>query len=293
MNFIKNLFTFNLFKQKIEEYEKQGSDDAVGFFKVLRAIISSVFYSFLFLFVLGSYGTIDEGERGVKITLGKMHEEIVQPGIYTKWPIITKVKVYETRTIREERKMDAVSKDIQKVFTQVSASYNIKQEDVKKIYSQIGTDWQDKLVWNNLIQSSKDVIGKYQAANITGERDEITSKILEDVNTKLANYPVEFTQLQLINVRFTDEFENAVENKVVATQKAEEAKNKTKEIEEQAKQKVIAAEAEAKSMRIRSQALASNPKLTDYEAVQKWNGELPQIVGGSVMPFINMDISKK
>ena len=58
---------------------------------------------------------------------------------------------------------------------------------------------------------------------------------------------------------------------------------------EEAKQKVIAAQAEAKSMAIRAQALTQNKSLVEYEAVQKWDGKMPQYMLGNSVPFINVN----
>ena len=52
--------------------------------------------------------------------------------------------------------------------------------------------------------------------------------------------------------------------------------------------KLIAAQAEAKSMAIRAQALAQNKSLVQYEAVQKWDGKMPQYMLGNSVPFINV-----
>jgi len=69
----------------------------------------------------------------------------------------------------------------------------------------------------------------------------------------------------------------------------QEAKNRTVKIEEEAKQKMLIAQADAESMKIRSQALSQNKSLVEYEAVQKWNGVLPQIImGGQSTPFIGL-----
>ena len=51
---------------------------------------------------------------------------------------------------------------------------------------------------------------------------------------------------------------------------------------------MIAAQAEAKSMAIRAQALTQNKSLVEYEAVQKWDGRMPQYMMGNTVPFINI-----
>jgi hypothetical protein len=92
----------------------------------------------------------------------------------------------------------------------------------------------------------------------------------------------------LVDIDFDDAFENAIKEKQVAEQNALKAKNVTIQVEEQAKQTKIKAEAEAEAMRIKAHALESNPKLVSYEAVQKWDGQLPQYMLGDAVPFINL-----
>ena len=88
--------------------------------------------------------------------------------------------------------------------------------------------------------------------------------------------------------------EKLLEDKVIAQQRAIEETNRTEQIKQQAMQKVIGAKAEAESMQIRAQALEQNAKLVQWEAVQKWNGVLPQyMLGGSAVPFINLNPAKE
>ena len=42
-------------------------------------------------------------------------------------------------------------------------------------------------------------------------------------------------------------------------------------------------------MAIRANALSKNKALVEYEAVQKWNGILPQYMMGDSIPFINLN----
>ena len=45
-------------------------------------------------------------------------------------------------------------------------------------------------------------------------------------------------------------------------------------------------------MAIRAQALSQNKSLVQYEAVQKWDGKMPQYMLGNSVPFINVSPSK-
>lgn len=74
----------------------------------------------------------------------------------------------------------------------------------------------------------------------------------------------------------------------MAEQETLKAKNVTVQDKEEARQKVIAAEAAAKAMQIKTQSLSQNRALVQYEAVQKWNGQLPTYMMGKSVPFINL-----
>ena len=50
---------------------------------------------------------------------------------------------------------------------------------------------------------------------------------------------------------------------------------------------MILAEAEAKSIKIKGDALSKNPEVLELSKIEKWNGEVPQVVGATT-PFISL-----
>jgi hypothetical protein len=98
------------------------------------------------------------------------------------------------------------------------------------------------------------------------------------------------SRFEITDIAYTHEFENSVEAKVIAQQKAIEEQNHTKQIEEQARQKVLSAEAEASRCRS-AQSARAECQARGMEAVQKWNGVLPQyMLGGH--PLINLTLAR-
>jgi len=84
----------------------------------------------------------------------------------------------------------------------------------------------------------------------------------------------------LTNIDFSDAFEQAVEEKMIAEQlqlKAEyENQTKVAQAEAEAKAKLIAAEAEAKSNELLEQSLTD--KILREMYINKWDGKLPSVV---------------
>lgn len=165
---------------------------------------------------------------------------------------------------------------------------NLKKDVVHLMFRDYGYLWVEKVVNPALQGNLKAVIGKWDAVDLISNREKAREEIENSLRESLKDKFVEVVKFEFININYAKEFEKAVEKKVVAIQRAIEAQNQTKQIEEEAKQRVISANAEAESMRIRANALSQNKNLVEYEAVQKWNGILPQYMMGNTIPFLQL-----
>ena len=139
-----------------------------------------------------------------------------------------------------------------------------------------------------VVAAVKDVLGQYTAENLVSERAALQKKATSHVAEKLLARHVMVTGVEFTDIKFQPEYERAVEGKVVAIQHAERAKNETEEIREKKEQAILTAQGQAESMRIKANALVANPKLVEFEAVQKWDGKLPTMMMGNSTPFINL-----
>lgn len=233
---------------------------------------------------------VSPGYRGVEVSLGNVKQESLVPGLYFYNPITTTIHEMDVRTGKYDGKTATYTKDIQTANITYSINYNLKPEAAALIYQSVGVDWAEKLMHQVIEGELKDTIGKWNAVDLIANRTQATADIQTAITTALVDKHIEITNFQITNIDYNDEFEKAVEAKVTAVQRAAEAQNKTVQIQEEAKQKIITADAEAKAMAIKSQALSQNQNLVAYEAVQKWDGELPQIVtGNGAIPFLNIN----
>ena len=97
--------------------------------------------------------------------------------------------------------------------------------------------------------------------------------------------------VSIVNFKFSAQFTQAIENKQTAEQMALKASRDLDRIKIEAQQKIAAAQAEAESLRLQRQNITQDlVELRRIEAmqqaIQKWNGVLPQVTGGA-MPFID------
>lgn len=257
--------------------------------QIIKNIIKGVLAFLLIISGLSSFEIVDEGNRGFAKTLGSVSGKVYEPGFHFKAPFITSIEEFEVREQREEQKSFAYTKDTQTVEVSFIVTYFANPANVVSIYKQYGWEWQQKAVAPEVQAALKNVIGQFVADDLVHKRELATQQAFAFLKEVLAPKGVTLGSFNLVNLDFNDEYERAVEAKVVAIQKANESKNKTVEVEETAKQVVLSAKAESEAMRIKSQALSQNKGLIEYEAIQKWNGQLPvNMYGSAPVPFINI-----
>lgn len=231
---------------------------------------------------------VSPGYRGTLVTLGNVSQESYSNGIGLKPPFISSMYKTDVRTKKISDKAVTYTKDIQTAEITYVLTYNVNPENVYVIYENVGSDYESKLVIPVLNDALKDVVGRWDAQDLVANRDKARGQILATLNRKLNRRFFQNISFQIVNLDYSDKFEEAIENKVIADQKAQEAINNTKRIKEEANQKVISADADAKAMAIKAEALEKNKNLVDYEAVQKWDGKLPTYMLGGSMPFVNI-----
>lgn len=248
--------------------------------------------SIVVVLTLSSCGQVDNGERGLWVTWGETQDEVMTEGVYFYNPLSTSLVTVDTKEMIWSDQITAFSSDVQEVKITFNLAYYPKREEIANLYREFGSGFRDKIIPPATYGIIKEVSGKYTATEMVTKRAEIVSEVTKALTGILDNRKITLTKFDIVELDFRDEFEKAVEAKVIAVQLAERAKNDTIRIKEEATQKLIQAEAEAKAMEIKSNALSRNKNLIEYEAVQKWDGNLPTYMMGNSIPFINMGTTK-
>ena len=238
--------------------------------------------------VFSSFYTIKSTERGVLSTFGKISSGVIEDGLHVKIPFIQTVKQVNVQQKKFDGTENSYTRDVQTSEVQYTINYDLVRENVNNLIRNVGDDYHNRIVVPFIRSAMKQAFGNFAATEIVENRDAVRREIESMLRRTLdSNYFVNI-QFQLVNIDFDDDFENAIKEKQVAEQQALKAKNVTIQIEEQAKQTKIRAEADAEAIRIKAKALESNPKLVEYEAVQKWDGKMPQYMMGNSLPLINL-----
>ena len=254
------------------------------------------FYSIIIIlsiFAISGCSQVDLGEVGVKTEFGKIVDGPLKEGLYFYTWFGQDITAYNIKNQTFDTTEIVFSKDVQEATMTISLLYNLDASKLVELHKNTGIQYQDILIKPNFADTFKNVAGKWEATDMVGNREKLSIEVYTNIVATLKPYGINVQKVNITNIDFKDAFEAAVEEKQVALQKALKAKNDTVRIKEEAEQKLLTAEAEAKAMTVRAKALEQNKSLVEYEAVMKWNGELPEYMMGNTVPFINIGDIKK
>lgn len=247
-------------------------------------------FAILSLFVLVSCGfeVVDTGRRGVEISMGKVVGEPLPEGLHWYNPFTSGITEIPVREEAYQYKLRAYSKDNQIIGIEATVVAKPQADKVHIIYREYGPDFFEAIASKEIVGGIKDIVGQMTAGDIVSKREYLRVQTEQYLKEKLSVRMIDVTGVDYTDMDFDDQYERAVQEKVVAIEEAQAAKNRTAKIREEKDQAILEAQGQAESMRIKSQALSQNKNLVEYEAVQKWNGKLPVTMMGNSVPFINL-----
>lgn len=264
------------------------------------SVIIGIVLVFAFILVPFSFHTVEAGEVAVVKHLGKI-DGVRTPGTsYDLWVTNSYLK-YDTKVQSTEIQTMTYSSDAQTMDIALTFQYKIMQDRVVDITTQYGSlDALSARIQSIAIEQTKASLSKHKAMDIIANRALISPEVENAIMSTIGEeYFVNVTAVVITNIDFSDAFEQAVEDKMIAEQtklKAEyenekrvaAAKAEAAAKLEEAQAAIEIAKAEAEALKIESEAQAAANKilaesLTDEvliaEFYERWDGKLPIVMG--------------
>ncbi len=257
---------------QINRQANRKNADFVMFRLVAVLILCTVFVCCFFV-------VVNAGERGVLMQFGKVQSQILDEGIHPILPIAQTVKKLSVRVQKQEISAEASSKDLQEVFTDVALNWHIIPEQANVIFQQIGDQMAiiDRIIDPAVEEVLKAVMAEYTAEEIITKRGSVKNEVDKLLTSRLAGYHIAVDDISLVHVHFSKRFSDAVESKQIAEQDAKRADFIALKAIKEAEAQVNLARGEGESQRILRETLS--PELLQKQAIDKWNGNLPLVVG--------------
>jgi len=243
----------------------------------------------LIIAIFGSFTQVRVGEVGIVKHFGAIdtdHPDVFDPGIHTKVPFRDDVVIFDTRIQKEQVDSSAASKDGVTIHSTITINFHIEAAKAPLILQNIGANYKERIIDQQIQQAFKDVTAQYAGLELIQKREEVALKAKSVLKDKLTPYYIVVDEFTIPNYEFPKEFNDAILATQVANQQNLQAKQLQDKARTEAETALIVAQGLANAQK--AQATTLTPEYLQLQAINKWNGQLPQyLTPNTPLPFIS------
>jgi prohibitin 2 len=254
-------------------------------FRPMYAALAVVGF-FLFTSLNAGMVTVDAGTVGVVKRFGDPIG-VLQPGLHFIRPIgdtVTPIAI-QRRIVKSSE--TAASSDLQVVFAEVTLGYHVDPAYATYILTELNDEAETRVIVPAILEAIKAETAQYEVQALVKNRAQVRDGIENRVKARLLSKHIIPEDVSITNFKFSDQYEQSIEQKQVAEQNAEKAKNVLEEVKTEAQQKIAQAEGEAAALKAQKEQIT--PELLQLRMIemlsQKWDGALPQNYYGGTAPL--------
>lgn len=236
--------------------------------KRTKLILGAV--ALVLLFFIFCFRVVGVGQVGIITQFGRVTRE-AQSGVVIKapWPIqhITKMNI---KTQKEQQDASAASKDLQTVTTTIALNYHLTPDTARKVFTEVGTNYSLVIIDPILQESIKSVTSQYNAEELISQRPKVEQSLQDKLASKLTDRGITIDNVSIVNFSFSEAFNQSIEQKQVAQQNAQKAQYELQTATTQAQAQDV-------------QAKTLTPEYLELQAINKWDGKMPNYVGSGAV----------
>lgn len=225
-------------------------------------------------FLLSACAIVEPGEVGIKVSMGRMEKNLLNPGIQGFIPGVDTIIRFSTKQETVAGQAVPLTADQQPITVQYKVLYNIPGGQVLTLYEKYSGDPYTKLVEPQIQEAFRQVVAQYKADAATKNINIIKNQVLSMVRDNVKGL-VNVVDVPITHVDLPEVLQQAIAQKQVMEQQALQKQYELDKARKEAEITIANAEAQARSIQLQSEALQKSPALIEYEKVKKWNGKLP------------------
>jgi|WetSurMetagenome_2_1015567.scaffolds.fasta_scaffold381734_1 regulator of protease activity HflC (stomatin/prohibitin superfamily) len=238
---------------------------------------------------IGSNAGVSPHAMGVGLYFVSVGQQIYEYPVYTRTYTWTQSSTEQTAANEEFMFQD---KNGLALSADVAVAFSVDPVRAPKLFQKYRTAM-DGVIAGPLRNAIRDALvtraSQMSVEEIYGPRKaELIRQAEADVRAYMS--PAGLTVERLYwagNIRLPDAVLAQINAKIANEQAALAAQAKVAQAQAEADQQIALARGEAESIKIRGEALHQNPEVARLQAINKWNGVLPNVVGGGQpIPFI-------
>ena len=227
---------------------------------------------------------VPAGNRAVvfSLTSGVLDKQYGE-GIHFLVPVVQRAYLYDVRTqtysmshvhwegeVRGDDSLNVLTADGQTVGVDISVRFRLDPENVWRLHKEVGTDYVNKILRPEIRSQTRQAVSEFPVTEVYSEsRQVVEDRIEERLRTSVQRTYLIVDEVLLRDIRFSDAFAEAIENKQIAEQNAQRMEYVLEKTEQEREQHIIEAQGEAEAIELKGKALAANTRVVQYDYVRK------------------------
>lgn len=243
-----------------------------------------IIIALLVLLSLNSVVIINPGQAGVLSILGKARDGALLEGIHFKAPFVSRVDIYDLTVQKFEVPAQSSTKDLQDLTARFAINFRLDATEVVEVRRKQGSlqNIVSKIIAPQTQESFKIAASRRTVEEAITQREVLKSDFDDALSKRLEKYGIIVLDTSVVDLDFSPEFAQAVEEKQIAEQRAQRAVYVAREAEQEALAEVNRAKGKAEAQRLLADTLKDQggKLVLQKEAIEAWRQ------GGSQMPRV-------
>lgn len=258
-------------------------------------------------------GKVPAGYRGVIVNLYGSDKGISEQSVgvgryYLGWnsELYLFPTFLQNYSWKDEQAITMQTSEGLSIRTDAGITYSIQPDNVVKVFSKyrLGIDEITNTFLHNMVRDAmNEVASTMTVEQIYGAQKEVfISKVNEIVKREAQVNGIEVDKIYLVgSFQLPENVVNSINSKIQASQNAMKVENEVATARAEAQKTIVEAQANGQQTLIKAESQAKANKIladsltrefVQYQAILKWNGELPRMTGSNVIPFMNVQENK-
>lgn len=235
----------------------------------IKYVFAGIIFALLIWLCNNSCSIVNANERAIKVKLGQVVGDTLQPGVVLHTPFITKVKTYsivpKTYEVTFSCGSDgAITRDMQTVGSTVVVRYAYDENRIVDIVKRYTDTQIQSAMKDNVKASLKETVGGYSIYDLVEKQNEVTTKVAAAVLDRMTDYPITISQTTITNWDWSDDFDRQIKETANRAQEVKKAEQDLKLAETNAQKQVKVAEANLQAEKLNAEAERVKADATAY-----------------------------
>ena len=244
----------------------------------ITAKLITIAVIFILFFMLNPFYVVGPGQVGVSFNRISGITQSHPRGIHFRIPLLVTVTMFDVKTQKIVLDAQSASKDMQEVNVKLVLNCHLQYDKVNELYVNVGVDYKDKVIAPAVFESVKASTAKFPVEQIITERDKLKDMLETKLTERLKAYYIVMESANLVDINFSQEFNQVVEQKQLEEQKIKTAQYQRLQAEEKKKTTILEAEGESRKQELLRRT--TSKEVIELKWIEKWDGKLPTYMLG-------------